>query len=98
SDLMELKSVDGGNITALSDSFNLSFVVRNFGITTQDSLHVQLRRKLDNGTYLYIDSVYAPVLFSDTLNFVVKNLSEYDNYGNNEFEITLDRSEEHTSD
>lgn len=90
SDHMELKSVDGGNITALSDSFNLSFVVRNFGITTQDSLHVQLRRKLDNGTYLYIDSVYAPVLFSDTLNFVVKNLSEYDNYGNNEFEITLD--------
>lgn len=89
-DHMELKAVEGSNITALSDSFNLSFVVRNFGITTEDSLHVQLRRKLDNGTYLYSDSVYASVLFSDTLSLVVKNLSEYDNFGTNEFEITLD--------
>lgn len=87
---MELKASDSHNITALSDSFNLSFVVRNFGITTEDSLHVQLRRRLDNGTYLYADSAYFPVLFSDTLDFVVKNLSEHDNYGNNQFEITLD--------
>src|SRR5690606_27159782 len=64
--------------------------VQNFGITTEDSLHVQLRRRLDNGTYLYADSAYFPVLFSDTLDFVVKNLSEHDNYGNNQFEITLD--------
>lgn len=89
-DNMELTSFDNKQITALSDSFNLSFIVNNFGVTTHDSLHVQLRRRLANGTYLYADSVYFPVLFSDTLDFVVQNLSEHDNFGNNQFEINLD--------
>lgn len=90
SDNITLNTFDNKQITALSDSFNLSFVVRNFGITSHDSLHVQVRRRLANGVYLDADSVYFPVLFSDTLSFVVKNFSEYDNFGNNQFEITLD--------
>lgn len=87
---ISLTSFDDKKVTALSDSFNVSMVVRNFGRTLSDSLNVQVRRKLENDTYLYYDSVYFPVFYMDTLSITVKNYSENDNFGNNEFEVSLD--------
>src|SRR5690606_10261158 len=68
----------------------VTFIVRNFGRTIEDSLNVQVRRKLENDTYLYYDSVYFPVFYMDTLAMTIKNQSENDNFGNNEFEVNLD--------
>src|SRR5690606_25953452 len=41
-------------------------------------------------TYLYTDSIFFPVFYADTLQMVIKNYSEYDNFGDNEFEVLLD--------
>src|SRR5690606_28536040 len=48
------------------------------------------KRKLANDAYQYFDSVYFPVLYADTLKLVITNYSEDDNFGDNEFELTLD--------
>lgn len=89
-DNLSLASFDEKKVSALSDSFNIQFIARNFGRTTHDSLHVQVKRKLANDTYQYFDSVYFPVFYADTLNLVIKNYTENDNFGDNEFEVTLD--------
>ncbi len=91
-DNLSLAAFDGKKVTALSDSFGIEFIVRNFGRTHHDSLHVQVKRKLANDTYQYFDSVYFPVFYADTLQLVVKNYSGVDNFGDNEFELTLDHT------
>ena len=85
-----IQSIDNRKVTALSESFNLQLVIRNFGKTNSDSLHVQVKRILADGTALFSDSAYAPVFYSDTLNFVLYNYEENNNFGDNTFEVTLD--------
>ena len=89
-DHIAVSSFDERRVTALSDSFYVEIIPQNFGITTQDPLNVQITRKFANGTLESYDSIFAPVFYSDTLKFTVKNFSVNENFGENEFEVFLD--------
>lgn len=83
------ESFDGGPITALSDSFALNFIVRNFGITNTDTVRISVTRKFNDNTEIVYDSLYPSVLYQDTLVFILKK-ERVSGYGNNTFTITID--------
>lgn len=75
-------------ITAVSDSFALNIVVRNFGRAKEDTLDIRVTRLLSDNTTITYDSTFLPVLYSDTLTFNIPRDSK--GAGNNTFTITLD--------
>jgi hypothetical protein len=86
---IEILSLDGQPITALTDAFDLRFVVRNFGRAIRDSVIIQLTRINPDNSIEVTDSLFAPVLYSDTLAFRV-NQSGSQSFGNTVFRITID--------
>jgi len=76
-------------INAEQDSFLLKIIVRNFGITTNDSLKVSITRTLSDNTSIMMDSIYPSPLYQDTLTFVVDNQIP-NSFGNNQFTIAID--------
>lgn len=76
-------------INADQDSFKLKLIVRNFGITSKDSLKVSITRTLSDNTSITMDSIYPSALFQDTLTFVVNNQIS-NSFGNNQFTINID--------
>ncbi|NJM26246.1 MAG: hypothetical protein HC859_12895 [Bacteroidia bacterium] len=87
-----LTSFDGGPINALADSFALNIVVRNFGKAGKDTLSIRITRTLNDNSTITYDSLFAPVLYSDTLTFVVRKGHE-NGFGNNSFTVKLDADE-----
>nr|WP_281349590.1 C25 family cysteine peptidase [Fulvivirga aurantia] len=87
------ESFDTTPINAESDSFNVNVIVRNFGITSKDSLKVNITRTFaDNSTIIY-DSIFKSVQFRDTLTLTIDN-DVSGSFGNNRFVITLDADNE----
>jgi hypothetical protein len=87
---LSIVSLNGSPVNALSDSFAIAVIVRNFGRTSYDSLKIGLTRTLGNGQVIQYDPVlYPPVLHKDTLYFNVNN-QNLSSFGNNRFEIFLD--------
>ncbi|HYG18804.1 MAG TPA: C25 family cysteine peptidase, partial [Ohtaekwangia sp.] len=83
------ESFDGESITALSDSFAIKIVVRNFGQARPDTLRLQVERILSDNSVITYDTLIPPVLYSDTVRFTIRNGRE-DGSGNNIFNITID--------
>jgi len=84
-----VQAADGTPLTAFSEKAALRFIVRNFGQARPDSLHVRLTRIFaDNSTETY-DSLFLPVLYADTLTFVIPQQRNKAG-GNNIFHIELD--------
>ncbi|MGK7391588.1 MAG: C25 family cysteine peptidase [Candidatus Cyclobacteriaceae bacterium M2_1C_046] len=86
-----VSSFDGGPVTALSDSFAVNVVVKNFGKALPDSFNVQLQRQVDNRLYT-IDTIFKSTLYTDTLQLVIKRESLED-FGKNIFTITIDHGD-----
>lgn len=83
-----VESYTADPITALSDSFALKIIVRNFGRAREDTLDVRVTQTLSNNSTVTYDSTYLPVLYSDTLTF---NIPRNDKgFGNTLFTITID--------
>ena len=89
-DNLFLTTFDGSAVTALTDSFQVGMIVRNFGRTTLDSLSVTISRTLSDGSQiLYGPEFYNPIRYQDTLFFTIKPRVA-NAFGNNRFEISLD--------
>lgn len=82
------ESYNADPITALSDSFAINIIVRNFGRAREDSIAVRVLRTFSDNTTATYDSLYYPVLYRDTLTFTI--YKDENGFGNNIFEITLD--------
>lgn len=89
-DGLSVASFSDDPITALSDSMNLRITVHNYGIAGPDSLTIQVKRKLENGTSTTYMRNFPPVLNSDTLSFPIYKEDGADAFGTNTFEVTLD--------
>jgi len=86
---VKLESFDRSPISVLSDSLKLSFVVRNIGITSRDSIRYRVERKLLDGTVLTYDPVKIPSIARlDTLVFSVPNF-QVESAGENVFTIVI---------
>lgn len=75
-------------ITALSDSFALKIIVRNFGRASKDTLDIRVTRELNDGSTVTYDSTFLPVLCSDTLIFRI--LRDDKGFGDNTFSVAID--------
>lgn len=85
-----VQAVDDQPINVFTPVFNLGLIVRNLGITNEDSLKITVVRKLSGGQELALDTlVYGPVYYKDTLYFPIKNVG-LDGFGNNRFTVYLD--------
>jgi len=88
------ESLNGEPITAFSDSFAIKIVVRNFGRAKENSVTVRITQTLNDNSTVTYDSVFAPVLYSDTLT--LKIFKNENGFGTNVFDIEIDA--DHTID
>jgi hypothetical protein len=91
-DHVYIESFTQDPVTALSDSFAINMIVRNFGRAKEDTLAIQVRRTFNDNTSVTYDSLFLPVLYADTLTF--KIYKDEKGFGNNTFTITLDPLDE----
>lgn len=83
-------SLDGAPIDALTNEFAFDIIVRNYGITTDDSLAITVNRRLPNNEIIRLDTqYYASPYFLDTLRYTVEN-NQLGEFGDNNFEIIID--------
>ena len=86
---IKLGSFDDSSISSLSDSLKLSFVLRNIGITSTDSIQYKVERKLPDGNLVSYDKITIPsVSRLDTLVFSIPN-TDLEAAGENVFTITV---------
>jgi hypothetical protein len=90
---ISLTSLDENPVTSFSDSFAINFIVRNYGQARSKPLYVQVKRTYGNRLSVTYDSVYSPVLYADTLTFVIRGENK-NFFGNNTFEIRIDANDD----
>ncbi|GAB3645456.1 hypothetical protein GCM10028791_03600 [Echinicola sediminis] len=79
----------GEEINALTDSIDLSFVVRNLGRVDLDTMTIRVVRALPDGTVINYDGEQLdPVFYRDTVHFAVPNIG-LNSAGENVFTITV---------
>ena len=89
-----LESFNGTPLNNLSDSLNLSFVIRNIGRVDLDSVSLDISRQLPDGTLITYDPMMiAPVFRRDTVSFTIPNTG-INSFGENLFNITINRERE----
>ncbi len=84
-----LESFDGNPVTALSDSFAVKVIVKNFGLVREKPLGIRLTRTYSNGTSSQYDSNFKSPFFQDTISFKLFK-GQINASGNNEFAIVID--------
>ena len=84
-----LESLDGNPVTALSDSFAIKVIVKNFGMARETPLEVKLVRKFSDGSSTEYDSAFTSPFFKETLTFKLFK-GQTDGAGANEFSVSLD--------
>jgi hypothetical protein len=84
-----IESFNDKPVTALSDSFAIKIIVKNFGRTRKDSIRVTVLRTLQDNSQITYDSMFANVYYQDTLTYSIKR-GEENGFGNNKFEVQLD--------
>lgn len=79
----------GEEINAQTESFEIGIITENYGRTDLEDLNVRISRRLEDNSVINYDTIFAPVLYRDTLFVEIKNdISGIE--GRNIFEIELD--------
>jgi hypothetical protein len=91
-DNLSVHSFTDAPVTAESDSFALKIIVRNFGQAKEDTFRIEVQRRYNDNTVVTYDSLFTPVLYSDTLMFVIRKDRNAAS-GNNTFTVTIDPDE-----
>lgn len=88
---ISISTFDGQLVTALTDSFEVNIIVRNFGLTTKEPLTVTVNRFLaDGSTQSFGPEEFDPINFEDTVSVTVRSLANQNGFGNNRFEVVID--------
>jgi hypothetical protein len=87
---VSIVSLDGKPVTAQTDSFAFEFRVRNFGRSESLPLKVKIQRSLDDNSVITYDSIYNPVLYSETYRFIIRQGRSSAGFGNNNFSLMVD--------
>ncbi|MFZ1808592.1 MAG: C25 family cysteine peptidase [Cyclobacteriaceae bacterium] len=85
-----LESFDGKPITALTDSFAVKVIARNFGSVSKANLGVRVTRTFNDQTSIGYDSVFNSPSSLDTLSFLIKREGGISGFGRNQFLVELD--------
>ena len=89
-----IEALDENPVSALSDSFAVKIIVRNFGRTTLDSMLIRVNRALADGQIVnYLPALYPPVHYQDTLTYIIRadetDIESASAFGDNRFTIIL---------
>ncbi|WP_186754308.1 putative type IX secretion system sortase PorU2 [Echinicola salinicaeni] len=85
---------NGEAINSLTDSIDLSFVVRNIGRVDLDTVDFKISRTLPDGTVVPFEAEeLAPIYYRDTVHFTVPNTGLV-SAGDNVFTITVNSQKE----
>lgn len=85
-----LESFDGSPVTALTDSFAVKVLLRNFGSVNKDTLQAKITRTFNDNSVATYDSVFYPLKSLDTLAFKLFKEEGVAGFGNNKFLVELD--------
>jgi hypothetical protein len=87
-----LESYDNNPVSAVSDSFKLRVIVSNLGLRNNQAIKVKVKRTYANGLSTeFSDNIgLPPIIYRDTLTFVIRKENALNGYGINRFEVTLD--------
>ncbi len=88
-DNVSIESFDGQPITALTDSFAVNMIIRNFGQAKKNTYRIEVQRTLNDNSIILYDSLFEGVKYSDSISFVIRKGRET-GFGNNSFQVTLD--------
>jgi len=87
---LEVVSIDGESIDALTPEFGIDVIIKNYGITDQDSIGILVKRTLPNNDIILQDTQYvSPVYFQDTVRVKVLN-DRPESFGQNVFQVIID--------
>lgn len=86
---LSLSSFDNKPVTATTDSFAVKIVLKNLGLAKTDSVKIRLIRELSDGSQVTYDSLFAPILNTDTLIFKMNRQGNAGG-GNNQFTAIID--------
>lgn len=87
---LEVVSYNGETIDALTPEFGIDVIIKNYGITDEDSIGVIVKRILPTNEIIVQDTQYvAPVHYQDTIRIKVIN-DKPESFGQNIFEVTID--------
>ncbi|WP_048919713.1 putative type IX secretion system sortase PorU2 [Rufibacter radiotolerans] len=90
---LKVTAVDGGKITANSESFLLAIDARNLGKVNDSPFYVSVTRTLENGTEILYDSIKVPpIYYRDTLKLELA-ANTPDGSGVNTFKVKLDHTD-----
>ncbi len=91
---ISITSFDGQPVTALTDSFSVNVIIRNFGLTSKIPVDVTVNRFLTDGTIqTFGPEQFNPIKFQDTVNLTVRSLTNQNGFGNNRFEVIIDETD-----
>lgn len=85
-----LESFDGNPVTALTDSFAIKIISRNFGSVSKAALQVRVTRTFNDQSFITYDSVFNSPKSLDTLSFLIKREQGISGFGSNQFMVELD--------
>jgi Peptidase family C25 len=88
-----IESFDENPVTAFSDSIALRMIIPNYGMAKEDTLRIRVTRTFSDQTSITYDSLFGPVLYSDTLTFVLRKENAF-GAGSNAFTVELDPDNE----
>lgn len=86
---IDIHSFNAQPITALTDSFAINMIIRNFGQARKDTIRIEVLRTLNDNSTIVYDSLFPSPKYSDTVSFVIRKGRET-GFGNNTFRVTLD--------
>jgi hypothetical protein len=86
---VSFQSFDNAPITALTDSFKVNIVIRNFGQAKPGLFSIEVERVLNDNTSIIEDTIIDAVLYTDTISFTIRKDGQA-GFGNNMFNVTVD--------
>ncbi|WP_340153200.1 C25 family cysteine peptidase [uncultured Marivirga sp.] len=87
---LEVVSLDGNEIDALTPEFGIDVIIKNYGITNEDSIAILVKRTLPDGDVIVQDTQYvSSVSYQDTVQVNVIN-DRPQSFGQNIFEVIID--------
>jgi hypothetical protein len=87
---LEVVSLDGQAIDALTSEFGLDVIIRNYGITNADSIEILVKRTLPNSEVIVQDTQkVAAINYQDTVTLTIYN-DRPESFGQNILEVIID--------
>lgn len=91
---LSLYAYDEKPVTALTDSFAIQVIVKNYGLASLDPVTMRVTRTFSDNSVATYDSTFQSVKTLDTLLFKLKREPGKNGFGNNVFSVTVDYNDD----